>query len=321
MDRREFLCSSTAAFSLGLLAGRSTLFGQGASIRPSVSKTAPPPPSQMPAPATAFKALRRNVGVFTGRGGTIGCLASPGALVVVDTQFPDTAALCLGGLPGRNGRILDAVLNTHHHADHTGGNGVFQPVTRMIVAHRNVPKLQRSAAERTGDVARQVYADRLFTDAWRCEVGDEVVSARHFGPAHTGGDAVIFFERANIVHMGDLVFNRLYPFTDRPSGCSVRGWIKVLEAVIREYPADAIYLYGHGKQAHGITGPRGDLLVMRDYLGALLAHVEREIKAGKSRAEIIQMENLPGFPDFHAPRPNRLDINLGAAYDELAVQT
>lgn len=318
MNRRHFLRNSTATLSLALL-GRANLLGQTAPAgAPGAAAPAPP--------AAEFKPLRRSVGAFTGQGGTIGWLVNKDALVVVDTQFPATAALCLAGLPGREGRTIDCVLNTHHHGDHTGGNGVFKPAARMIVAHENVPRLQREAAERsarqTTQAGRpapgaQTYADTLFAEQWRKDVGDEVVTARYFGPAHTSGDAIIHFERANVVHMGDLVFNRMYPVVDRPAGARFRGWIRVLTEAVKVYPKDAIYIHGHGKPAFGITGAQGDLLVMRDYISALLEHVERAIKAGKTKDEIATLENLAGFPDFHQPAPSRLKSNLETAYDEL----
>jgi len=315
MNRRAFLVRSSALAAASVLL-RSKMFAQT------------PPPAPAPAPAAAqssasaateFRPLRRNVGLFTGRGGTIGWLASREALVVVDTQFPDTAALCLAGLPERGPRRVDVVFNTHHHADHTSGNPVFKPASQTIVAHRNVPKLQLRAAEQKDTTWQQVFADTLFDDVWRRDCGDEIVTARHYGPAHTGGDAIIAFERANVIHLGDLVFNRMYPVIDRPGGANIRNWVKILEQGAREFPADAIYVYGHGNARFGVSGARADLLVMRDYLAALLAHVEKEIAAGKPRAEIRQLANLPGFPDFF-PAPgqsSRLPANLEAAYDEL----
>jgi len=104
---------------------------------------------------------------------------------------------------------------------------------------------------------------------------------------------------------------------DRPSGASFRHWITVLEEAAKTYPSDAIYVFGHGSAKYGVTGQRGDLLVFRDYIAALLAHVEKQIAAGEPKAKIAALENLPGFPDFHLPLPNRLSGNLGAAYDEL----
>jgi len=321
MNRRDFLLQSGAAVSLGLLA-RSPLSAQ----TPAAPAPAPAPsiPVQPPTLVTEFKPLRGDVGYFTGRGGSIGWLASSAALVAVDTQFPDTAAIFLKDMPGRNGRTLDAVINTHHHGDHTGGNGVFRSVTKTIVAQANVPALMRAAAARSPKPPAEaelapMLPDATFATEWRHDFGREQISGRYFGPAHTSGDIVVFFEKANVVHLGDLLFNRIYPVVDRPAGARFKGWLTRLEEIVKNYPADAIYVCGHGHQKFGVTGGHADILVFRDYITALLAHVETEIKAGKSREEIVKLENLPGFPDFHVPpgRGNRLGSNLGTAYDEL----
>ncbi len=319
MNRRDFLLKSGVAASLSLFA-RGPLSAQ----TPPPAAPAAPVPVRPPPPVTEFKALRRNVGYFTGRGGSIGWLVNSAAVVAVDTQFPDTAAIFLRDLPGRDARTLDAVINTHHHGDHTGGNGVFRPATKTIVAHANVPELMRAAAARgskppTEAELAPMIPDTTFPEAWRHDFGDETISARYFGPAHTKGDIVTLFERANVVHLGDLLFNRIYPVVDRPAGASFRGWHTRLEGIVKNYPADAIYVCGHGHAKFGVTGGHADILVFRDYIAALLAHVEKEIKAGKPRAEIVKLENFPGFPDLHVPPGpgNRLGGNLGAAYDEL----
>lgn len=307
MNRREFLLRSSLLVSAGLMP-RVSLFSADAS-----APKAPPAP-----PITEFRPLRRGVGLFTGRGGTIGWLSNKDALAVVDTQFPDTAAACLAGLPGRDDRLIDVVINTHHHGDHTSGNPIFKPAAKAIVAHENVPKLQAAAAERAGTLERQVFADTTFAEAWRHDLGDETVTAQYFGPAHTKGDVIVHFEQANVVHMGDLMFNRLYPVIDRPGGASIRHWITVLEEAVKAYPADAIYVFGHGAAKFGVTGGPAEIAVFRDYLSGLLAHVEKEIAAGKTKEEIVTLENLPGFDDFHTPLPNRLGSNLGVAFDELS---
>jgi cyclase len=324
MNRRQFLLRSSLLTAAGFLVrtGRAEL----APATPSAGTPVPRVPTAPPT-FTEFRALRGDVGIFTGRGGTIGWLAAKDALVIVDTQFPDTAAMCLAGLPGAAGRTIDVVLNTHHHADHTSGNPVFKGASRTIVAHANVPKLQFAAAERAESspnvsswarLDRQVYADTTFPKVWRREIGKEVIGAQYFGAAHTNGDAVVIFERANVVHMGDLVFNRMYPVVDPLAGASVRGWIAVLEEAMKTYPADAIYVFGHGNPKFGVTGKHDDLGLMRDYWSALLAHVEKEIAAGKKKEEVVQLLNLPGFPDFHTSTQSpRLNAGLAAAYDEL----
>jgi cyclase len=314
MNRREFIRSSLV-ISASLASTKR------------IGAQAPGAPA---ASATRFRPLRGDVGIFTGRGGTIGWLASKEALAVVDTQFPDTALICLKGIPGIGSRTIDATINTHHHMDHTGGNVVFKAASKELVAQVNVPRLQFEAAKRAeasvkfdakidpaAGVAAQVYAETTFTDVWRRELGGEIVTAEFRGPAHTGGDAVVIFEKANVVHMGDLVFNRIYPFVDRPGGASIRGWIKSLEDSASAYPADAIYVFGHGNPKFGVTGTRADLLVMRDFFAGVMDHVQKEIQAGHDKSGIVGLENLPGFPDFNTPLPNRLGLILGAAYDEL----
>ena len=128
---------------------------------------------------------------------------------------------------------------------------------------------------------------------------------------------IVLFEKANVVHMGDLMFNRMYPVIDRISGGRIKGWIAVLEEAAKNYPADAIYIFGHGQAKFGPTGTRGDLLVLRDYLSGLLDYTAKKIAAGDAKEKIMALENLPGFDDFHAPLPNRLSTNLAVAYDEL----
>jgi cyclase len=320
MNRRTFLLRSAGLTAAGLFS-RSLLGAQGSAPATGSAPAKAKPAASSGPPITEFKSLRRHTGIFTGRGGTIGWLASPSALIVIDTQFPDTATACLAGLPGRDGRMLDVVLNTHHHADHTSGNPVFKPAARKIVAQANVPKLQFAAAEKSGELEKQVFADTTFAEVWRHDCGDEVVTAQYFGPAHTNGDAVMTFEKANVVHLGDLVFNRLYPYIDRPGGASVRGWVKRLEEVHRSFPADAIYIFGHGSSKFGVTGTRDDLLVMRDLLSAMLGYVQKGLDLGKTKEQIAALDNLPDFPDFHVPVPNRLPSILGTVYDELTAKS
>ena len=309
MNRRDFVLRSSLLVSAAFLP-------RSSSAAPTSPAPAAPSYTALP-PATEFRPLRRGVGVFTGRGGSIGWHSSKDAVVVVDTQFPDTAAVCLAGLPELGRRKVDVVINTHHHPDHTSGNPVFKSAAKTIVAHANVPKLQLERAEKDGTLDKQVFADETFPDVYRRELGDEVVTAQYFGAAHTKGDVIVHFEKANVVHMGDLTFNRMYPVIDRPGGGNIRHWIAVLEEATKTYPADAIYIFGHGNPKAGVTGGHTEISGFRDYLSGLLAHVEQQIAAGKSKDQIVTLDNLPGFPDYHAPLPNRLGSNLSVTYDEL----
>lgn len=294
-SRRDFLATS-AAVAAGALLGRPL---HALSSRP------------MRTAQGVFTPVRRNVGTFTMRGGTVGWLVNPGGVAVVDTQFPAEAQALLAGLQERSGdRGVDVLLNTHHHGDHTSGNGVFRGVARRVVAHGMADQHMRRApqppqqAQQPPAQPRQtqpappapLYPDTTFTHSWSTEVGDERIVARHHGRAHTSGDAVITFERANVVHMGDLAFHRRHPVVDRAAGASMRNWARVLEQAVDAHARDTIYVFGHAAEGLPVTGSSAELLQFRDYLGAVLAFVEEHVAAGRSREEILAMRApLAGF--------------------------
>ena len=251
-----------------------------------------------------FVPIRRGVGAFTDRGGTIGYLKAPGALVAVDAQFPESAQAFLDGLREESARGLDLLVNTHHHGDHTAGNAVLAPVAARHVAHEAVPGLQRAAAVRSGSLNAQAYPAETYDGTWRADVGDETVALHYFGPAHTCGDSVVHFERADVVHMGDLVFNRRQPFIDRGAGASVAHWGTVLETVHGRFSDDTVFIFGHAGEGHAVTGTRADLLIMRDFLAALAEAVGGRLTAGVSAAEMEGME-VPGFEAW-GPTPMRV---------------
>lgn len=264
-----------------------------------------------------FTTLRRNVGYFTERGGTIGWLASDDAMAVVDSQYPETAQNCLNGLTDRTDQPLNLLVNTHHHGDHTAGNRTFQDVAEKMAAHENVPRLMKQANEESGGEANTAYPTTLYSESWKTDLGDEIIHARYYGPGHTGGDSVVYFEKANVVHMGDLVFNRMNPYTDRPSGASMKNWIEILNTVADEYPSDALYIFGHGKPEFGITGKKEDLGVMRDYLSAIISYVQKGIEQDKSKEELSKIKVLEGFENFLYADFWTLPDNIGVAYEEL----
>ncbi len=301
LTRRDFLTTSAAAVVAGTL-GRPTLLGglQG--------QAAPP----------VFTPIRRNVGFFTMRGGTIGYLVNPAGVVVVDSQFPAEAKACLDGLNERSGgRPVDFLINTHHHGDHSGGNLSFRGAAKKVVAHAKADEHMRQPPGGQPP-ADQLYPDTTFTETWSANVGDERVRARHYGRAHTSGDAVITFERANVAHMGDLMFNQRHPVVDRAAGATIRGWMTVLERAPRDHGNDTIYIFGHGNTGLPVTGSQADLARFRDYLGALMAFVESQVKAGRSREEILAMRGpLNGFETFGPFGQASPRDPLTCAYEEI----
>ena len=315
--RRDFLLTSGAA-ALGVAFGRplSALTAQGAPRGPTQGAAQP-----------LFTAIRRNVGTFTMRGGTGGWLVNSRGVAVVDSQFPAEARALLEGLQARSrNRGVDVLVNTHHHGDHTSGNPVFRGVARRVVAHgmadqhmRRGPGAQWPVQQpQQADALQPLYPDTLFTHAWSAELGDERLVARHHGRAHTSGDAVVTFERANVVHMGDLMFHRRHPVVDRAAGASMRNWSRVLAQVVDAHARDTIYIFGHAGAGLPGTGGAAELLQFRDYLEAVLAFVERQVTAGRTRDEVLAMrEPLAGFEAWGAFGQAGARDPLTVAYEEV----
>jgi glyoxylase-like metal-dependent hydrolase (beta-lactamase superfamily II) len=199
------------------------------------------------------------------------------------------------------------------------GNAVLFPQAEVSVAHENSRLWQERAAVERGIEAEQAYPSMTFTDEWSAQIGDEVVRASYYGPAHTSGDAVVHFERADVVHMGDLVFNRYPCFIDRDSGASISGWIELLEKVHHRYSDETLFIFGHGSPEFGITGDRADLPVMRDFLGGLLDFARKRIAEGLTEDQVAETPRLPGFPDHYSESwPNGVSNALRKAYQELS---
>lgn len=301
MNRRQFILSSAGVAGLSLLGRQS--FAQ----QPAAQPAAPP--------VTRFEDLRRGVGMFIGTGGTIGYLVNADGAIAVDSQFMNTATICAAGLKERAPRGIAMLLNTHHHGDHTGGNKAYG--VSKIVAHVNCLASHKKVTEEAKTVADQAYATATFTDTWTEKFGDETIEGRHFGPGHTGGDVVYHFQQANVMHMGDLLFNRAHPNIDRAHGARIDNWIKVLEAVSARANADTIFIAGHGKD-NAVRNTRAELLRFRNYLTAVLDHVGAGIKAGQSKEEIQKLAALKGFEDNVSPNARlTMGFVLGIAYDEL----
>lgn len=296
VTRRRFLGTSTAA---ALAAG---LLSRGVRAQD--------------APETTLTPIRMGLWTYEGQGGTIGLFLHDDAVMVIDAQFPPTATKLVEDLRTRTseGRI-DVLFNTHHHQDHTRGNEILAPLARTHVAHANVPEWQKKQATERNALTGQVYASTLYEDEWTTELGPETVRATYQGPAHTSGDSILHFENANVVHMGDLVFNRFPPFIDRPAGATIAGWMELLEGAHRRFDDDTVFIFGHGRT---ITGDRTDLLHQRDFLNALLDHARTGVEARKSEDEVASIQKLPGFEDhYREDRTQAIPNGLRVAYREL----
>ncbi|MEO6148734.1 MAG: MBL fold metallo-hydrolase [Mucilaginibacter sp.] len=296
MQRRNFLKNAAlAAGSLSLLSNSSFA-------------------SWLAPQAYQFKPLRNNVGIFTEQGGTIAWLSNKEGIAVVDAEYPDPATHLIAELKKQSGKPFEWLINTHHHADHTSGNISFKGLAKHVAAHTNSLTNQKNTAVEQKKEAQQLYPDTTFTSKWKVKVGDENIQAHYFGAGHTNGDSFIHFENANIVHTGDLVFNRRYPFVDRKGGASVKSWVQTLAKAQQQFDKDTLFIFGHAFDPQKVTGSIADVKAMQHYMERLIAFVEGGIKTGKTKEEILSATAIPGVTDWQGDGIQR---SLAAAYEEL----
>src|SRR5215831_6509161 len=192
-----------------------------------------------------IKMLRNDIGIFTERGGTIAFMLSKKGIVVVDAQFPDTSKHLIDELKKRSDKPFKLLINTHHHGDHTSGNISFKGIVENVLAQDNSLKNQQKVAVAAKTEDKQLYPDQTYTDIKHLKEAKEKISLYYYGAGHTDGDSIVHFEHANIVHMGDLMFNRRHPFVDRTAGASMKNWIDALNKAKNKFDNQTIFIFGH----------------------------------------------------------------------------
>ena len=270
-------------------------------------------------PAWKIKMLTGDIGIFNERGGTIGFLLTKKGIVVIDAQFPDTAPHVIEELKKKGDKPFRYLINSHHHGDHTAGNMAFKGLVEHVVAHENSKTNQlRVATEQKMEAEKFLAPDITYgNDGWKLKMGKEKIQTYYFGAGHTNGDSLIHFQHANIVHMGDLVFNRRHPFIDKSSGASIANWIVLLDKALATFNKDTQFICGHAAPGYDFVVKPDDLKAFGDYLGNLLKFTEGEIKAGKSKEEIIKAKEIPGSPEW---KDGNIERSLTAAYTELSIK-
>ena len=261
-----------------------------------------------------IKEVRGGVSVFSEKGGTIAYLNSPKGMVVVDSQFPEQSQHLIDELKKQSTNPFKLLINTHHHGDHSAGNIAFKGLVEHVVAHQNSLLNQKTVTQKQKTEEKQLYPDVTFSDTWKQKVGKERIKAYYFGAAHTNGDAIIHFERANVTHMGDLIFNRRYPFVDRAAGANINSWIKVLDKTLNTFDNETIFVFGHAFDPEKITGNKEDIKAFKDYLEKLLVFTDSQIKSGKSKEEVMKATAIPGVTEWKGDGISR---GLQSAYEEL----
>ncbi|MGC9665502.1 MBL fold metallo-hydrolase [Planosporangium sp. 12N6] len=252
--------------------------------------------------------MLNNTGIVTG---------DDGDLVLVDTTSTEARNRALLSHVARVSTATPrALVNTHHHGDHTFGNWLM-PAQTPIIGHVTC----REDVLTAGLLAAHLFAgpdygrielrppDVTFTTSMTLHLGGRTVELHHVGPAHTRSDVVVWLPEQRILFAGDIAFAGGQPFLAEGS---VSGYPKALAAVRALQPE--ILVPGHGPVC------RGDEVVrLLDDLDGYAAYVDRLARdghaAGLGPLEAARRAGASRFDGWQ--ERERLIGNLHRAYREL----
>jgi len=242
--------------------------------------------------------LTDSVYMLIGAGGNMGLSVGPDGVFLIDDQFAPLTPKIEAAIKALTPKPVTFVINTHWHSDHTGGNVNLGKAGALIVAQDNVRKRLSSdqfielLGAKEKPMAKEGLPVITFSQSVNFHLNGDDIAVFHVPNAHTDGDAIIHFRKANIVHMGDVFFNGFYPFIDFSSGGTPDGFIAAVERVIAITDAQTKIIPGHGPLAG-----KAELVIYRDMLVGTIGKIKALVKQGKTLEEIVAAKPTADFDE------------------------
>ena len=236
--------------------------------------------------------------VLFGSGGNIGILTGPEGVIMIDDQFAGLSEKIAAAIAKSSDKPVTYLLNTHWHGDHTGGNENFAKKGATILAHKNVRKrlsegISRSPERVTPPAPEKAMPVVTFSDRLSLHINGENILALHVNHAHTDGDAQIFFQKNNVLHMGDTYFNGRWPFIDLQSGGSIDGYIQALNHALFVIDDETKIIPGHGQISN-----RKELMTYRDVLATARTRIKKALDKGQTLEQIQASDVIQEWKDY-----------------------
>ena len=232
-----------------------------------------------------------------GKGNTVALTGDDGVFMV-DTKVQDSVDQLLAKIAELSEKPIRFAMITHWHFDHVGGNEKVAETGATIIAHENVRKhmsiahdmeMLNKKAPPSPEKARPLVT---FKKEMTFHMNGEEIRVFHVEPGHTDGDAVIYFQNANVIHMGDLYFEGLYPYIGIYSGGSIDGMIKVIHQILTMIDEKTKVVPGHGPLSN-----KAKLQKYVSMLSSIRDNVGRLMQEGKTMEEVIAAKPTRAFDE------------------------
>ena len=284
-----------------------------AAVSPVVAKTPAPSPLTVDTITTGLHVVRDlnngNTVVFAGEDGVL----------VVDTKSQELSGALLGKIAEISDRPIRFVVNTHWHFDHVAGNEAFATTGATLISHENVRR--RMSTEQKIDLFDMRFPPApkpalpvvTFTRDLTLHLNGEAVRLFQVAPGHTDGDAIVYFPKANVIHVGDLYFNGLYPYIGVPTGGSIDAMIAVGRSVLGMIDDNTVIVPGHGPLAG-----KADYTGYLEMLTAIRNAVRDRIAEGGSKEAVIAAKPTRAFDEKWGHGFLKPDDFAGLVYMDLS---
>ena len=241
--------------------------------------------------------LADNVTLLSGPGGSVLVLDGPDGKLVVDTFVAPAWPRLKEALDGLGSAPVKYVIDTHWHFDHTDNNAHLHATGATVLAHENttkrmsephdLPVLYRGADGALASLhfdpsPAEALPQQTFATSYQLRANGETLALQHVAPAHTDSDIYVHFQNANVISMGDLFFNGMYPYIDPGTGGTITGMIAAADKILSVADNHTKIVAGHGP-----LGNRADLTKSRDMLITSRDRVQKLKSAGKSALEAV----------------------------------
>lgn len=262
--------------------------------------------------------LTDRVYVLFGAGGNIGLSIGDDGAFIVDDQFAPLSDKIKAAIAALTDKPLRFVVNTHWHGDHSGGNANFGRAGAVILAQDNVrarlsvEQTNPRNNQKTPASPREALPVVTFADGITLHLNGDSVHAVHVANAHTDGDAIIHYMKANVIHMGDTYFHGAYPYIDTPSGGSIDGIVAAADAALALAKPDTKIIPGHGP-----VSSKSDLQEYRRVVALIRDRVKALVAQGKSLTEVAAAKPTAEFDAVWGKGFMNPDVFLDIIYNDL----
>jgi cyclase len=232
--------------------------------------------------------LYDNIWLLQGAGGNMAVQTGKDGLVLIDSSFATAVPHIREAIAALGSDAPHALINTHWHVDHVDGNEGIHAAGFHIIAHEKTKvRMSQPAEMKLLHFSLPAYPDSAlpattFADSLRHDHNGDSVALVHYDPAHTDTDIYIHFQNADVLHCGDIFFNKTYPFIDEGSGGSIGGTIDAAQKSLSLAGDKTKIIPGHGP-----LGDKTDLKNYIDMLSAVRDKVAALKKAGAAEQDVI----------------------------------